>query len=169
MSPPPTLGEWGHIAFGADPVGVYIASSLHSTDPMGGFWPNWHRHMIGIGEKSDYILVTLTSFSRSHQHFECQILTKNSLSANYLLNQMMDSCQILCIVYLSMLDVQRDLTSSVHTVNNFHCLVIIKRMYVFVFEDHILDWHSCQICYPLDIKLVFIIIVIIKDLILMTT
>ena len=48
-----------------------------------------------------------------------------------------------------------DLTSSVHTVNNFHCFVIIKRMRVFVFEDHMLDWHSCQICYPLEIKLLF--------------
>ena len=38
-----------------------------------------------------------------------------------------------------------DLTSSVHTVNHFHCCVIIKRMYFFVFEDHMLDWHSCQI------------------------
>ena len=28
----------------------------------------------------------------------------------------------------------------VHTVNNFHCCVIIKRMYVFVSEDHMLDW-----------------------------
>ena len=32
------------------------------------------------------------------------------------------------------------LTRSVHTVNNFHCFVIIKRMHVFVFEDHMLDW-----------------------------
>ena len=46
-----------------------------------------------------------------------------------------------------------DLTCSVHTVNNFHRFVIIKRMYIFVSEDHMLDWHSCQICYPLEIKL----------------
>ena len=26
-------------------------------------------------------------------------------------------------------------------------------MYIFVIEDHMLDWHSCQICYPLEIKL----------------
>ena len=32
------------------------------------------------------------------QHFECQIVTKKSLSAPYLLNQMMDSGQTLCIV-----------------------------------------------------------------------
>ena len=25
-------------------------------------------------------------------------------------------------------------------------------MYVFVSEDHMLDWHSCQICYPLEIS-----------------
>ena len=31
-----------------------------------------------------------------------------------------------------------DLTCSVNTVNNFHCFVIIKRMYVFVSEDHML-------------------------------
>ena len=32
-----------------------------------------------------------------------------------------------------------DLTCSVHTVNNFHCFVIIERMYVFVSEAHMLD------------------------------
>ena len=32
-----------------------------------------------------------------------------------------------------------DLTSTVHIVNNFHWFVIIKRMYVLVFEDHMLD------------------------------
>ena len=46
-----------------------------------------------------------------------------------------------------------DLTCSVHTVNNFHCFVIIKCMYVFVSENHMLDWQWCQICYPLEIKL----------------
>ena len=35
--------------------------------------------------------------------------------------------------------------------------VIIKRMYVFVSEDHMLDWHSCQTCYPLE-KIIIIII-----------
>ena len=25
-------------------------------------------------------------------------------------------------------------------------------MYVFVSEDHMLDWHSCQTCYPLEKK-----------------
>ena len=63
--PPPTEWEVGHIAFGADPVGVPL-----SPEPMGGFWPNSHRHIIRRKEKSGYILVTLTSFSRSHQHFE---------------------------------------------------------------------------------------------------
>ena len=46
-----------------------------------------------------------------------------------------------------------DLICSVHTVNNFHCFVIIKRMYVFVSENHMLDWQWGQICYPLEIKL----------------
>ena len=49
--------------------------------------------------------------------------------------------------------------------NNFHCFVIIKRMYVFVFEDHMLDWHSCQMCYPLEIKVLLnrdIIIIIVS-------
>ena len=50
--------------------------------------------------------------------------------------------------------------------NNFitHCKNIQKiikymYMYVFVSEDHMLDWHSCQICYPLEIKLLNIIII----------
>ena len=47
-----------------------------------------------------------------------------------------------------------DLTGSVHdAVNNFHCFAVIKRMYVFVSEDHMLDWQLCQICYPLEMKL----------------
>ena len=36
-------------------------------------------------------------------------------------------------------------------------------MYAFVSEDHMLDWHSCQICYPLEIKLLCIIIIIIIE------
>ena len=46
--------------------------------------------------------MNLTSFSRSYQHSECQILTKNNLSAPYLLNQIMDSGQT-CIVSLGQL------------------------------------------------------------------
>ena len=34
---------------------------------------------------------------------------------------------------------------------------IIKRMYVFVSEDHMLDRHSSQICYPLEIKLLLLL------------
>ena len=35
----------------------------------------------------------------------------------------------------------------------FCYFVIIKRMYVFVSENHMLDWQWCQICYLLEIKL----------------
>ena len=31
-------------------------------------------------------------------------------------------------------------------------------MYVFVSEDHILELHSCQICYPLEIKLLLLLL-----------
>ena len=34
--------------------------------------------------------------------------------------------------------------------------IIIKWMYVIVSEDHMLDWHSCQICYTLEIKLLLV-------------
>ena len=27
----------------------------------------------------------------------------------------------------------------------------------FVIEDHMLDWHSCQICYPLEIKILLLL------------
>ena len=30
-------------------------------------------------------------------------------------------------------------------------------MYVFVSEDHMSDWHSCQICYPLEMKLLLLL------------
>ena len=36
-------------------------------------------------------------------------------------------------------------------------------MHVFVSEDHMLDWHSCQICYPLEIKLLLLLYIIIFD------
>ena len=52
---------------------------------------------LGHGAEMVRFFFTLTSFSRSHQHFKCQIITKKSLSA---LNQMMDSGQTLCIVSL---------------------------------------------------------------------
>ena len=35
--------------------------------------------------------------------------------------------------------------------------VIIKRMYVFASEDHMLDWHSCQTCYPLEKKMLLLL------------
>ena len=27
-----------------------------------------------------------------------------------------------------------------------------------VIEDHMLDWHKCQICYPLEIKLLLLLL-----------
>ena len=56
-------------------------------------------------------------------------------------------------VVIPVISVSRRTACFVHTVNDFHCFVIIKRMYAFVSENHMLDWHSCQICYPLEIKL----------------
>ena len=67
---------------------------------MGGFWPNLHIHIIGKGERIFWILVTLTSFSRSQQHFELSKFDQKSLSASYLLNQMTDSGQTSYIVTL---------------------------------------------------------------------
>ena len=52
-----------------------------------------------------------------------------------------------------------DLTGSVHTVKNFHCFAVIKRMYVFVSDDHMLDWQLCQISYPLEMKLLLTVCV----------
>ena len=31
-------------------------------------------------------------------------------------------------------------------------------MPTFVIEDHMLDWHTCQICYPLEIKLLLLLL-----------
>ena len=50
-----------------------------------------------------------------------------------------------------------DLTCAIHTVNNFLCFVIIKRMHVFVSEDYMLDW---KICYPLEIKLLLLLLLL---------
>ena len=33
---------------------------------------------------------------------------------------------------------------------------IIYDMSSFVIEDYMLDWHSCQICYPYEIKLLLL-------------
>ena len=61
-----------------------------------------------------------------------------------------------------------DLTCSVHAVNNFHCFVIIKRMHVFVSEDHMLDWHLFQVCYSLEIKLLLLLLSLLIVFIIIT-
>ena len=38
--------------------------------PVRGISPNLHRYIVGSTKRVDYILVTLTLFLRSHQHFE---------------------------------------------------------------------------------------------------
>ena len=35
-------------------------------------------------------------------------------------------------------------------------------MHVFVFEDQMLDWHSCQICYPLETKLLLLLLLLLQ-------
>ena len=70
-------------------------TGLHSHSPQ-----KPQPHTPTHGQKTFFNRATFSqeTLVRSHQHFECQILTKNSLSAPYLLNQMMDSGQTLCIV-----------------------------------------------------------------------
>ena len=76
----PTIAGW-HIAFSADPVGVGVASCLHSISLMNdGFWPNLHKFIIGLGKNDDYILMTLTPFSRSHKDLDCWKRLENCLS-----------------------------------------------------------------------------------------
>ena len=31
-------------------------------------------------------------------------------------------------------------------------------MYIFVTEDHMLDWYSCKKCYPLETKLLLLLL-----------
>ena len=57
---PPTEWEGGPIAFGVDPVGVgvgvgaaFLIFCTLSPEPMGGFWPNFHKHIIESEERSD--------------------------------------------------------------------------------------------------------------------
>ena len=33
-------------------------------------------------------------------------------------------------------------------------------MSTFVIEDNMLDWHSCQICFPLEIKLLLLLLLL---------
>ena len=46
-----------------------------------------------------------------------------------------------------------DLTCSVH----IYACSIANVISTFVIEDHMLDWHSCQICYPLEIKILLLL------------
>ena len=32
--------------------------------------------------------------------------------------------------------------------------------FVIVIDDHMLDWHFCQICYPLEIKLLLLLLLL---------
>ena len=36
-------------------------------------------------------------------------------------------------------------------------------MSTFVFEDHMIDWHTCQICYPIQIKLLLLLLLLLLD------
>ena len=71
---------------------LFIVCTLF-PGPISGVRPNLHIHIIGREERSDYILVTLTSFPRSYQHFEFFKFDQKSLSAPCLLKQMTDSDQ----------------------------------------------------------------------------
>ena len=106
----PTEGKWGHIAFGADrvgviafgadPVGVRVASCLHSISWTNGwiltklaqtrYWEGWKK-WLDFGDL-DFIFQATTAV------WNFQILTQKSLSAPYLLNQMTDSGQTSNIV-----------------------------------------------------------------------
>ena len=54
---------------------------------------------------------------------------------------------------LAACSVYGDLTCSVHNANNLCLFNCQWHAPIFVIEDHMLDWHTCQICYPLKIKL----------------
>ena len=45
-------------------------AALLSPEPINWFWPNLHRNTIGTWGRNDWILMTLASFQRSHQHSE---------------------------------------------------------------------------------------------------
>ena len=54
---------------------------------MDRFWPNLHKYIIGRGKNADWILVTLTSFSRSQESLDCWKMERSLLSTLiYLLN-----------------------------------------------------------------------------------
>ena len=74
-------------------------SALYLLNKLEDFDQTYTETPMGLGKE---VMVTFTSFSRPHQLFECQILAKTSLSVPYmyLLNQMVDSGQTLCIVSL---------------------------------------------------------------------
>ena len=106
LCPPSTDGEWGHLAFGADPecVGVGVRVSHYSPLYLLNQWVDFDQTFTDIlleGRKEVITLVTLTSFSRSQEHFEIfKFWPIKSLSAPYLLNQMTNSSQTSYIVTL---------------------------------------------------------------------
>ena len=38
-------------------------------------------------------------------------------------------------------------------------------MYIFVIEKDKLDWYSCQMCYPLEIKLLLLLLLLLGEVI----
>ena len=64
----PTKGEGGHISVSAD-LGRRRDSlvSTISLESIGGILPDLHGYIIGTSQRADYILVTLTPFSRSQE------------------------------------------------------------------------------------------------------
>ena len=61
-----------------------------SHELVGRFQPDLHGYNIGIWWRADYVLVTLTYFSRSLQDLNFQIWAKRCLCAHYLMNQLAD-------------------------------------------------------------------------------
>ena len=101
MSLQPKGRGWGHIAFGADPVSVRLASCLHSIS-----WTNkWiltklaKTYYLEGGNWLDFGDLDLI-FKVTPALWNFQILTPKSLSASYLLNQMTDFSQTSFIVTL---------------------------------------------------------------------
>ena len=72
-------------------------------EPVGGFWLHMHIYIDGKGKRVYYVLVTLTLFSRSHQHFETWNSDQIKVSALYLLNGIIDPGQTLNIVSIDIM------------------------------------------------------------------
>ena len=109
--------------------------------------------------KSTLCVKSTLHTTRLHAHITSYLfrttVEKSHLDYNLLLSSLEKSKWVGLGSPLAICSMYGDLICSVHTVNKLHFL-----RHKIVIEDHMVDWHSCQKYYPLEIKILLLSILL---------